>query len=204
MGEDTETNLPGGQFSVELPAGGALELESPAEVDMWERAKKGYIEDYGLHRTNDLIQLGSILTQTLIMYRAQRNLMDEEKAGAAQGRLIKASEEVRKLEAALGIDKKSREAGGQHTVTDYLDRLKRRAHLMGVRVAERVRDYEKFHMELRWKIRLLRNGDEEDRAHHGLTEESVIAWAQGQLDELEEKDRQWSKEQRKAVVVGRA
>jgi hypothetical protein len=136
------------------------------------------------------------------MDRAQRDLTDPKKAGAAQGVLIKAATEIRELEKALGIDKKTREAGGQHTVTDYITRLKRAAHAKGVRIAERVKAYEAFMMELRWKLRLLQNGDDEDRKYHNVSEKSICEWAARELEKLEEADKKWAKEKGK-VFLGR-
>lgn len=189
-------------LEVELPAGGTLTLKDTEEVRMWETAAKRYVDDYSLHKANDLMLLGAILSQSLTLYRAQRDLQDEEKSGKAQGQIIKASGEIRELEKALGIDKKSREAGGQHTVATYIENLKRAAHERGVRLSERVIEYEQFMMELRWKLRLLRNGDAEDRSHHGLSEAAVLNWASDQLDELEEKEKEWANTKGK-VFVGR-
>jgi hypothetical protein len=189
-------------FTVDLPSGGQLELLSADEVDVWNHTSERYIQDYGLVKQNDLVLLGAILAQNVAMYRAQRDLTDPKKAGAAQGVLIKAATEIRELEKALGIDKKTREAGGQHTVTDYITRLKRAAHAKGVRIAERVKAYEAFMMELRWKLRLLQNGDDEDRKYHNVSEKSICEWAARELEKLEEADKKWAKEKGK-VFLGR-
>lgn len=193
---------PQGQFEVDLPAGGRLRLQNAEEVQAWEEASRRYIEDYGLNKANDLMLLGAILSQAIAMFRAQQDLADGQKAIVAQGIIIKASGEIRDLEKALGIDKKTREAGGQHDVRDYVTRLKRAAHAKGVHLAERLKRYEAFNMELRWKIRLLRNGDDEDRRHHGLTMEAIVAWAEQELAKLEEKDKEWAHQVGK-VFAGR-
>lgn len=189
------------QFVVELPAGGHFKLNNAEEVEQWERTCARYIDDYSLVKTNDLVLLGAIVSQVLAMYRAQNELSDPKKAGAAVSLIGKCSEQIRELEKALGIDKKTREAGGQHTVQDYLTRVKRAAHAKGVRISERTKAYEAFTMELRWKLRVLRNGDAEDRRHHGLTEKTVINWAEQELAALEEKDKDWARE-KGAVFVG--
>lgn len=202
MTRDWSLTLPGAEFMVDLPAGGRLELNDADEVELWEESAKRYIEDYGLVKANDLMLLGAILSQAIAMYRAQRELNDPKKASSGQNTIIKAAEEIRALEKALGIDKKSREAGGQHTVGSYVQNLKAAAHSKGVHIATRVKKYEAFVMELRWKVRLLRNGDDEDKTYHGLTEESVIAWAEQQMAELEEHDRKFAHEKAR-VFVGR-
>jgi hypothetical protein len=189
-------------LTVELPGGGHLVLQDQPEVDLWNTSAERYIDDYGITKQNDLVLLGAILAQHLTMYRAQRALNDPKLAKEAQNTIIKAGAEIRELEKALGIDKKTREAGGQHTVTSYLVNLKRAAHEKGVRIAERTKAYEAFMMDMRWRIRLLRNGDPEDRQYHGISERSIIEWAEKELAELEEADRLWA-HQKGQVFVGR-
>jgi hypothetical protein len=190
------------QFDVELPGGGSLELKDADEVNLWNTTGDRYVRDYAITKQNDLVLLGAILSQNLAMYRAQRDLIDPKKAGPAQGIIIKAATEIRELEKALGIDKKTREQGGQHTVANYLTLLKKAAHEKGVHIAERVEAYEDFAMELRWRIRLLRNGDEEDRRYHGVSEREICEWAEQKLGELEEVDKRWA-HQKGRVFVGR-
>lgn len=189
-------------FKVDLPSGGSLSLNSVDEVELWNESAKRYISDYSISKQNDLILVGAILSQQLVMYRAQMDLADPKKVGGSQSMITKAAEEIRGLEKALGIDKKTREQGGAHTVADYIGTLKRAAHARGVHLSERTKKYEAFNNELRWKIRLLRNGDAEDRAYHALTEAAVIDWAAKQLGEIEESDKDWAKT-KGAVFVGK-
>lgn len=189
-------------LEVVLPAGGRLSLSSRDEVVMWEETSQRYIDDYGLKKANDLLQLGGILSQALMMYRAQKDLADPERAMVAQATIKLASDEIRKAEKALGVDKATREKGGQHTVADYVSKLKRAAHAKGIRISERVLAYEKVMMEAKWKIRVLRNGDKEDRAYHRITPESIIAWLEGELAAIEEADKKWAK-QNGALFVGK-
>ena len=190
------------QFRVDLPAGGSLHLNDADEVQLWNESAKRYIDDYGLVKANDLMLLGAILSQGIAMYRAQRELNDPKKAGSAQNTISKASEQIREIEKALGIDKKSREAGGQHTVGNYVQTLKRAAHEKGVHISKRVKAYESLANELRWRIRLLRNGDDEDRGYHGITEESIIKFAEDELAKLEAEDKRWAREKGR-IFVGR-
>jgi hypothetical protein len=192
----------GSQFEVELPGGGTLELKDADEVQLWNTTGDKYVRDYAITKQNDLVLLGAILSQNLAMYRAQRDLIDPKKAGPAQNIIIKAASEIRELEKALGIDKKTREQGGQHTVANYLTLLKKAAHEKGIHIAERTEAFEDFAMELRWRIRLLRNGDEEDRRYHGVSEREICDWAEQKLAELEEVDKKWA-HQKGRVFVGR-
>jgi hypothetical protein len=195
---------PRGQFEVDLPAGGRFTLNDADEVQMWEESAKAYISDYGLSKANDLMLLGAILSQGIAMFRAQKDLADPKKANSAVKTIGQASEQIRELEKALGIDKKSREQGGQHTVADYVARVKLAAHQKGVRIAERTLEYEKFVMELRWKLRVLEEADAEDKRYMFGADPvgAVIAWATAEVKKLEEVDKKWA-EQKGKVFVGR-
>lgn len=96
----------------------------------------------------------------------------------------------------------TREAGGQHTVASYVEELKRAAHQYGIHVSKRVKLYEKFVMELRWRLRLLENGDAEDRAYHGISEDKIIAWCREQLESLEDADKKFASDKGR-LWVGR-
>jgi hypothetical protein len=210
-------------FEVDLPAGGKLMLHSLEEVDLWEESAKRYIQDYELSQQNDLLLLGAVLSQQLAMFRAQQRMngmtpkLDENGVptgqymrkelkvndmGAAQSTIVKASTEIRELEKALGIDKKTREAGGAHTVQNYVGTLKAAARQYGIHLSQRMKAYESLAMEARWKLRLMRNGDAEDRAYHKLTPQVVCEWLEVELAELEKLDKQFAREKH-AVFVGR-
>jgi hypothetical protein len=139
------------RFTVDLPAGGKLQLHSVDEVELWEQSAARYVKDYALRQQNDLLSLGAILSQVLAQFRAQQRMngMTIERDGngsptgrylqkepssdlsAAQSTITKAAEEIRELEKALGVDKKTREAGGQHTVANYITELKSAAREYG-------------------------------------------------------------------------
>jgi hypothetical protein len=202
-------------FAVSLPGGGTLHLQTSDEVDMWEESAKRYIEDYSMEAQNDLMLLGAILTQQLALYRAQMKMtgtkaeIDDEgqptgryvqtessnaEMNAAQTTVIKAADQIRELEKALNVDRKSREAGGQHTIASYVETLKEAARKYGIHLSKRVQAYEAFTQALQWRLRLLRNGDAEDRAYHDLTPARICDWAEAELKKLEEVDRQYARE----------
>lgn len=210
-----------GAYEVDLPAGGKLQLRTQDEVDRWDRLSERYIRDYSLTKTNDLALLGAILSQHLTLLRAQQRLNGMEPEtdhggvptgrykivsiaskdqSAAQTAITKASEEIRKMEQALGIDKVTREAGGQHTVGDYVGKLKKAAHQMGVHIAERGLAYEEFCMELRWKLRMLENADAEDLAYHDLTPDKLVVWAREELAKLEQVDKDFANQKGKVYA----
>jgi len=209
------------QYEVVRPGGGKLTLIGQDEVEVWEELRDKYIRDYSLSKANDLALLGAILSQHLVMFRAERRLngMEPEldhgnvptgrykheppsnnEAQAAQKAITQASKEIRELEASLGIDKKTREAGGQHTVGDYVTKLKAAAHQMGVHISERLLAYEAFNMELRLKLRMLANLDPEDLQYEQISPDKVLEWARNELAKLEEIDRKFAKEKGKVFV----
>lgn len=211
------------KLEVELPAGGRLALQTVEEVDMWDRTAKRYTDDYALTKANDQILLGVILTQTLTMFRATQAIngmvpkLDQNKnptgqydrvevkaadAAKYQGMILKAAEDIRQTEKALGIDKKTRDAGGQDSVANYLGELKIAGRQFAIHISKRTKAYEEFVMELRWRVRVLRFGDDEDRAHHGITLESVVQFAEDRMAALEQVDQDFA-QQKQAVFVGR-
>src|SRR5436305_10025452 len=127
-------------YSVELPSGGKLHLQTADEVDLWNAAMKRYLEDYVLVKHNDLVTLGALLQQQLILFRCQaaingmepeldaqqvptgryrRTEIDGAELSAYQRTLTDAAKEMRALEKQLGIDKATREQGGAHTLDNY-------------------------------------------------------------------------------------
>lgn len=186
----------------ELPAGGQIQLNSADEVDEWNKLAAGYIADFGLIRTNELAQLGAILAQQIAQNRAMQDMSDIKKAPAAVSIITKTSETIGELEKRLGIDRKSLQAGAKDDLGDYVKLLKKAGHARAVHITERTKAFEEFCMELRWKLRVLENADDEDKRHHGLSQESVCVWAAVQLAELEAKDKTWSHEKGK-LFVGR-
>lgn len=209
-------------FEVELPQGGGkLHLMSADEVQMWEDGAASYKADYGLSKTNDLVLLGALLTQQLAMFRAQQRIngmvpvlnaeeiptgaykvepVKANELAAASETVRKASKEIREIESALGIDKKTREAGGNQTIPGYVSTLKRAANDYGVHISKRTLAYERFAMALRTKLRILKNADAEDKLYEGVTPESVLEWARNELGALEEVDKKFAKEKGKLVV----
>lgn len=208
-------------FEVELPSGGKLWLQSDEEVDLWEKSSERYRDDYHLAKLNDLVLLGAILQQQVIMFRAQRLLngmepetdaqglptgryvqkqLDAEEMGAGIAMLNRASAEVTRLEKTLGIDKVGRESGGAHTLDNFLRTLKSAAHERGIHITERTLKYEEFCNQLRWRLRLLRNGDAEDRAYHDLTPEKLLDWCFNELKALEEVDKKFANQKGKLYV----
>lgn len=206
---------------VDLPAGGRIPLMTIEEVDLWNESRDKYIADYQLVQQNDLNLLGAVLIQQIQLFRSQQVIagMEAEVDGAgvptgryvarqmkaaeiakAQSTLIKASDEIQKIEKSLGIDKATREKGGAHTVQNYILSLKAAARDYGIHLAERTLAYEKVCMDARQRLRILKNADDEDKAYHQITPENICDWLFDELGMLEELDKQYAAQKGKLYV----
>lgn len=212
---------PVASYQVELPAGGILHLQTPDEVQFWTESLARYSEDYTLAKQNDLIALGQLLQQQVLLFRFQTQIngMEPELDGndvptgkykrvtlnpgevaTIQKAMTATSQEMRELEKSLGIDKKTREQGGTHTVDSYVKALKRAAHARGVHITERTLEYEKVINELRVRLRLLYNGDAEDRKYHNVTPKTVLDWLREECNRMEQVDKDFSTQKGKLFV----
>lgn len=206
------------EFKVEAPAGGSVLLQSQEEVDLYSEMAEHYKRDYRLVRQSELVLLGAVLMQAMILYRCQQDLsgvkeiFDTNGVGTGayrkldlkpaerqsiQKMMSEATKEIRANEIALGIDKKSRDAGSQESVANYIATLKRAAHRMGVHINQRVLMYEMFVKELGWRVRLNENGDAEDKKYHDISPEKICAWIKNEIAQMEEFDKEFAKSQRK-------
>lgn len=215
--------VPFQNFEVELPAGGKMYLQSAEEVDLWDKTKERYVEDYHLTNINDLHLLGAILQQQVLLFRSQRLMngmepeldankvptgryiqheLDTDEMATAQKMMNTATGQITSLEKTLGLTKEQREAGGVVSVPNYLRTLKRAAHERGIHISRRIIAYEEFVQELSWRLRVLANADVEDRAYHDITPEKTCDWAREKIKELEDVDKRYARE-RGALYTGK-
>lgn len=208
-------------YRVELPAGGVLHLQTPDEVQLWNESMVRYREEYTFAKVNDLVTLGLLLQQQVVLFRLQTSVngmepeldaggvptgayrrveFDASDLATIQKTIQSTSAEMRALEKSLGIDKATREQGGSHTVDSYVRALKRAAHTRGVHIAERTIEYEKVINELRVRLRLLYNADAEDRKYHNITPKSILDWLREECARLEQVDKDFNKQYGKLFV----
>lgn len=218
MSEDTSRH----ELAVELPSGsGTLTLQSVEEVELYEHLKKGYVEEYRITKVNDLMLLGIILQQHIGVLRAQKKLsglepvfddeglptgeykkMEDKRAQAtAMRELNDSTRQIQDMEKTLGVDKKSRETGSEHSTHSYVMSLKGAARDMGIHISERVKGYEEVFRQSEWRVRLLLTGDAEDQQYHNLTPEKFLEWLNEEIGKLRELDKEFAHE-RGAIWVG--
>jgi len=199
-------------YTSKLPGGGSVTFSNPNELDFFEKTKKRYVNEYAFTKPNDLTRLSQLLMAELAAYRMNQRMAGSipvyDRSGNITGfntiepqeisELAKAlpsiQKEIRDLESALKIDKKTRDGSGAHEVRHYLESLKKVALKYGVHLSDRYVAYDEFVSELRWRLRVFNNTDEDDRAYHNVkTAEDIIKWSEGQLLKLEDVDKQFAK-----------
>jgi hypothetical protein len=214
MPADYRVDLPGG--------GGGITLQSAEEVDRWQVLEAAYREQYDLRKINDLTNLGTLLVQHVNLYRSQQALsgrvpeidsndlptgryvakvLKPAEIKSWQEQITTVSKEIREIEKTMGIDKKSRDAAGDESLKSWLIAMKGRAHRYGLHVSGRVKAYEEFTMELRWRLRLNEVGDAEDKHYEDVDDAGVVKWAREQLAVLEEADKKFATDEG-ALVLG--
>jgi hypothetical protein len=85
----------------------------------------------------------------------------------------------------------------------WLAAMKARPHRYGLHVSGRVKAYEEFVMELRWRLRLNEIGDAEDKNYESVSDAEIVKWCREQLAELEKADQQFAKDEG-ALILGSA
>lgn len=208
-------------FDVELPAGGKLPLQTIQEVEVFEDAREAYLRDFQISHHSDKLAIGSLLLMHLEIFRNQQRLngMEAEvdansvptgryKKVEVKGQdrasaltvLIKARESVAETEKSLGIDKRTRDQGGQYDIATYIGGAKQAAREYGVHLSKRYMAYVTFVMALRTQHRMLRQLDSEDLAEMRLTPESLLDWIWNELVKLEEVDKKFAHEKGKLIA----
>lgn len=216
----------GGNISVyheKLPNGGTITLQSSEEVSYFRDLKKVYEEEYEslLVKPNDRNRLSQLIGFELIVQRYTQRMMgavnvydedgnisgiervDPVEMSSISNSLPKLQEEIRKLEQALKIDKRTREGSGEGDIRNYMETLKKAAINYKVHLSKRFTLYDEFVNELRWRMRVYSSTDMEDRAYHSLdTPEKLHTWIDEQLSELEEVDKKFAVD-KQALWTGR-
>jgi hypothetical protein len=210
---DEETGQNVSVYHERLPHGGTITLQNPEEVAYFRGLKKEYEAEYAslLLKPNDRNRLSQLINFELIAHRYTQRMMGTvnvydgngnitgiEKVDPVEMNLItqnlpKVQDEIRKLEGALKIDKRTREGSGEGDIRNYMETLKKAAINYKVHLSKRYEAYDEFVNETRWRLRVIRDADNEDRAYHGLdTPEKFFDWMNEQLRELEEIDKEFA------------
>lgn len=210
-------------YHEKLPHGGTINLQNPEEVSYFRELMKEYKTEYAslMNKPNDRNRLSQLITFELIAHRYTQRMMGTvnvydqmgnvkgvEKIDPVEMNLIsqnlpKVQDEIRKLESALKIDKRTREGSGEGDIRNYMENLKKAAINYKVHLSKRYVAYDNFVNELRWRMRVIHNADNEDRAYHNLdTPEKLQDWIDEQLNELDSVDKAFGKD-KQSLWVGK-
>ena len=200
-------------YHEKMPNGGTITMLNPEEVAYYREMRSKYEKEYAglLTKPNDINRLSQLLSFELTAHRyTQRmvgsvtqyndagevvgiELVDALEMASISQTLPKVQEEIRKLEQALKIDKRTREGSSEGDIKNYMESLKRAAIQYKVHLSERYTAFDEFVNELKWRMRVLANPDEEDRKYHGVeTAEKLCVWIEGQLNDLTEIDKKFA------------
>jgi hypothetical protein len=208
-------------FEVELPAGGKLHLQTIDEVEVFEDTREAYLRDFQIKHHSDKLAIGSLLLMHLEVFRNQQRLNSMEAEldtrGVPTGRyvktpvkpteksailsvLLKMQAEIRDAEKALGVDKKTRDSGGQYDTKAYVEAIREGAGQWGVHLSRRYMAYEAFVRGLRVRLRMLDTLDPEDLQHENISVETILTSCRASLAKLEEADKKFAHEKGRLIV----
>lgn len=208
-------------FEVELPGGGKLNLQTLEEVEAFEDSRDQYLSDYKLTNQSDRLAVNAMLILHMEAFRAAQRLNGMEAEvdanGIPTGRykkvevkgqdraaalsiLIKTRESIADTEKSLGIDKRTRDQGGQFDVSTYIGGAKQGAREYGVHLSKRYIAYVGFVMALRTQLRMLRQLDAEDLAEMRLSADSLLEWEWNELMALEAVDQKFAHEKGRLIA----
>lgn len=208
---ETEDDAVIGQYPVTLPGGGTIILGTPAEEDYLKEQISRLQAEYGFTKPNDLSRLSQLAVSELEAWRLMQRMSGRIPRYDGNGRLCgyteiefserseipdmltKLQKEIRYLETALKIDRKTREGDGDGDIREYMGGLKAAAIHYGVHLSERYKAYDNFVNEMRWRLRVLENPDKDDRKYHQLEKPGdLVKWAKDELDKLHEVDKEFA------------
>lgn len=208
-------------FEVEMPGGGRMTLQTIAEVEVFEDAREAYLRDFQISHHSDKLAIGSLLLMHLEIFRNQQRLngmepelgpndvptgryvatqVNRTEKQAVLSVLLKMQAEIRDAEKALGVDKKTRDSGGQYDTKAYVAALRDGAGEWGLHLSRRYMAYDAFARALRVRLRMLDTLDPEDLQHENITEATILSYCRASLTKLEEADKKFAHEKGRLIV----
>lgn len=170
-------------YSVTTPSGSELNLQTAEEADWYEQRRDRYLTDNQFSNISDLQDLDRLLMMEALLYRwglwmaqgydYQASRVDEKQL---KDNIREYSSEVRHVKLSLGIDKSTRDKEKGESLSDFTDKLLRRAKEFGYHRNEQyeivtTKFYELHSMVMTWD-----RCDEEERRILDLSERTIIEW----------------------------
>src|SRR6478752_5826468 len=170
-------------FSVNTPSGSELKLQTEEEADWYESRRDRYLVDNAFPNISDIQDLDRLLMLEVLVYRwslwmaqgydYQQSLVNMKEL---KDNIKEYSVEIRQLKLALGIDKATRDREKAESLSDYVDKLLRRAKEFGYHRNEQYEIVVTKFMELRSMVMTWDRCDEEERRLLDLSEASILEW----------------------------
>ncbi len=189
-------------YTVQTPAGGEVNVQTPEEATWYEDRRNRYMADNIFTNVSDLQELDRLLTLEVLAYRwgfwmaqgfdYQMSRVDETDLSK---KIREYSAEIRNVKLALGIDKSTRDREKGESLADYTEKLLTRAKEFGY---HRNKQYElavtRFY-ELRAMVRTYDRCDDEERQLLDLSMESIMDWIRLILEDWDQTSDAFRKQQ---------
>lgn len=170
-------------FSVSTPSGSMLNLQTSEEADWYESRRDRYMVDNHFPNISDLQDLDRLLMLEVLSYRwglwmaqgfdYQGSRVEEKQL---KDNIKEYSAELRQVKVSLGIDKSTRDKEKGESLSDFTDKLLKRAKEFGYHRNEQYEIVVTKMYELRSMVMTWDRCDEEERRLLDLSEKSILEW----------------------------
>jgi len=181
-------------YSTTSPSGAHVPLMTQKEVEYYNDISERYQSDNKFTNVSDLLELDRVLMHEIMCYRWGIWLLNGglDYDGNPVVNLAKDvqmySKEIRDLKAALGVDKKTREANKGANAADFIANLTLRAKEFGIHRNEQIIKAHTILKELEGLITLHVNSTPAERTEFQAHEKDIIAWCLEKFKEFDKID----------------
>ncbi|RTK94020.1 hypothetical protein EKI60_04670 [Candidatus Saccharibacteria bacterium] len=195
-------NKPSKSFSTVSPSGSPIPLMTEAEVTFYEDKRDRYQTDNKFTNVSDLLELDRVLLHEVMCFRWGQWLLtggldyDGNPQLKLENMIQLYSKEIRELKAALGVDKKSRDANKGLNTADFFENLKLRAEQFGIHRNEQIIKAYTLWKELEGLYTLHKNSTPTERSEFKCHEADVFEWLEEKFVELDALDEAFRTEQK--------
>lgn len=189
-------------FTTVSPSGAPVPLMTQAEVDFYNDKVERYQIDNKFSNVSDLLELDRVLLHELMCFRWGQWMLlgGTDYDGNPQLKLEQMvqlySKEIRELKAALGVDKKSRDANKGLNTADFFERLKLRAEEFGVHRDEQIIKAHTLWKELQGLYTLHKNSTDPERSEFKCHVKDLFEWLEEKFVEFDAIDEAFRKNQK--------
>lgn len=173
------------RFRVELCSGEGMMVQTEVEQRWFDQTKAKYLSEHRFTETTDLQDVDRLLCLELLMFRWNQhlskgydyedNMVDDD---LLRKQVKDQSEAITRLKAALGLDKKTRDAHlNEGNFATWFADVKRRAKLFGMHRENQLNKALALMNELSGIMGAFDRSDHEERKKLGFEDESeILRW----------------------------